>query len=630
MVHFGINRLCFCGFDPRSISEHKTYSTMRAEPIINHSQMAYFLDPISRFRNIVDNFKYDADISSPRILESRRSFVKSKNNHKDSKENKVNTNSSEYDNLSMRMNWSDDWNFSIAKKNTINKSLYENFDFKTKKERSHTYSISDHISQMSTWQNSLILEFGMLPTLPCISYFSVLDSSDDECSDISCNESIISTSNLNSTFSNNISHIAFSDMDITNVPLKIPLFNSIGFPEIMTCILSNSSEYFKTATTFRYNGIKTSSSKTAVSSKYNSFGTITSKKRFKFKFPKIKHTQKYSEDGFTEIIIPAKHDNMDSPKIKIVSKFPDDNIKSDYMINSDSNIKLDIISTKKKKFKQDISSVSNIKQDNIVKNKNFFRKFSLKSLLKKTKAFKNKGTQTGTSVFNDVLFKESRASTKELLYSQDIFQGDNYNLNENIDIYYEHKDIYSNPKTTFSHSDSLSLTPKYVISRTGKLKKALLDRSIASDIDIPEYYESPKQSKCYCTCTCLCGACCTFSGSKHVLKRPPSVVFVEIAASRRADSSDTIDFNGDFDEKAVPNPNLTYISSNSLINQKELEFNALTLELTRNDDLKLDPKLNNHYFEHQPDKNDGQSESEFLSNSIIDSYDIMSPKLNNN
>ncbi|EMR10793.1 hypothetical protein PNEG_00941 [Pneumocystis murina B123] len=630
MVNFKIYRLCFCGFNLKSISGQKTYSTLREKPRINHSKMAYFLDPVNHFQDIADDHKYETNISSPKISEFRQSFTKLRNQHKESKGNKdnKNTNSSEYDNLSMRMNWSDDWNLSMTKKNSINMDLYENYDIKKKKERPHTYSVSDHISQMSTWQNSLISEFGMLPTLPCISYFSVVDSSDDECSDISCDESIMSTCNLHSTFNDNMSHIMFSDMNTTDVLLRIPLFNSIGFPEIMSSILSNSSEYFKTAAPLRYNDIK--SSKTAISSKYNSFETITSKKRFKFKFPKIKHSQKYNEDDFTEIIVPEKHNNMDSPKIKIVSRFPDDNIKSNHTINPDSNIKLDIISAKKKKLKQNISSVSNIKQDNIVKNKNFFKKFILKTPLKKTKVFKNKATQTYISVFNDVLFKESRASTKGLLYSQDIFQGNNYNLNKNMGIYYEHKDIYSNTKAAFSPSDSSSLTPKYVLSRSGKLKKTPLSRNITSDADISEYYESSKQSKCYCTCTCLCGACCTFSGTKHVLKRPSSVVFVEIAASRRADSSDTIDFNGDFDDKTAPNTNLTHISNNLSINQKELEFNALTLKLTHNDDLKLDSKLNNHYFEHQLDKNDCHSDSEFISNSIIDSYDILSPKLNNN
>ncbi|KAG5437320.1 hypothetical protein PCANB_000749 [Pneumocystis canis] len=506
MVNLKIPGSCFCGFNLKSMSKQKTcpsfnhtlQSTLKVKPTIDNFRPFSCLDQINKFQDISIDLKDNTDVLlSLESLESHFCSAKIKNHCKEFKRKKhaKNIASSEYKNLLMKMSLFENRESSTNKKPPVNRNLSENFGIKKKKEKTHRYSVSDHISQMSTWQNTLISEFGMLPTLPCIPYFSVLDDS-DKSSNVSYNESIISIHDSHTEpFNDNMSHLTFPDMNFLNIRRRMSSLNNSEFRKMMA-LMSNSSKRFKTINSPQH--IDTKSSKAIISSKYSnieSFKHITSKGRFKFKFPKIRFSQKYNQNNFSKIIIPTKH-NKESSKIKVLSNFPD-------IFHRKENIDL----------------------------------------------FKD------TNIFHE-------------------FKAAHLNLEDHANI----------------EKPSLAI-PRYVINESYKYQKEMQsDKNIPLETNTPEHTESPQQPVCFCTCTCLCRACCGFSETRRILRRrPSSIVFVEIAASRKTEKySDTMDFGEDFDDKTTTAISKTCISNDSSSIENQIKSTPLSLSLIDHNNSKPD------------------------------------------
>ncbi|KAG5440016.1 hypothetical protein PCK2_000624 [Pneumocystis canis] len=254
-----------------------------------------------------------------------------------------------------------------------------------------------------------------------------------------------------------------------------------------------------------------------------SFKSITPKGRFKFKFPKIRISQKYNQNNFSKIIIPIRHSNKGSSEIKFVSHVPE-YIKSNSTLNSNSSKKQNIISIFKKKKVRRFFIHSSIKQDKIdIKNYNFFKKFILKKSSKKT-CFKNNGTQTYISMFTNSFSKKPQMS--ELLYSQNIFdQKENINLFKDTNTFHKFNATHLNLEDHANIEKSSSAISGCVINESYKHPNMLQsDKSITLETNTSEHSKSPKQSTCCYACTCLCEACHQFPESRRSLnKRPPSI-----------------------------------------------------------------------------------------------------------
>ncbi|KTW28591.1 uncharacterized protein T551_02441 [Pneumocystis jirovecii RU7] len=562
------------------MSKKKTYPSfnhvfqqaiLKEKPIIDGSYPLSCTNQINGSQYISTNLQNsDNALLSPETLKSRMYSIKTRELCKEFKgtEYAENINTFEYKNISMNINSSKNQDFFTSKKPFVNRNFSENFDTK-KKVRSHRYSVSDHISQMSTWQNSLISEFGMLPTLPCIPYFLVLDDS-DEYSDISYNESIISIHDLHAeTIDDNISNLVFPDGNFMDIRSRIPSLNSTGFHKGVT-LMSNDPKYLKLINPSQDIGIE---SKTIVPLEYNnvkSFETIVSKRRSKFKFPKIKFCQRYN-DNFAKAVVPAKHNNKILSDIKTISHLSG-HVNSSPIINSDPNIRSDSM-VLKKKAKESFLPNSTIKQNKTsIKNYNFFRKFIFKSF-KKTKKFKNEGTQTYISMFNGFLSRESQTLKG---FPKDFFlQEKNANSFKNLNIYksesmpsnlgINYANIEKQSSVISGYLANLSYQKEMHSNKKMPLKANTSNKNASTEANISDYYIPSKPSTCFCTCTCLCETCCGFSKTKHVLRRrPSSIVFVEIAASRKPEKySDILDFDEDFDDKIATAMSKTYISDTS-------------------------------------------------------------------
>ncbi|CCJ28542.1 unnamed protein product, partial [Pneumocystis jirovecii] len=497
------------------MSKKKTYPSfnhvfqqaiLKEKPIIDGSYPLSCTNQINGSQYISTNLQNsDNALLSPETLKSRMYSIKTRELCKEFKgtEYAENINTFKYKNISMNINSSKNQDFFTSKKPFVNRNFSENFDTK-KKVRSHRYSVSDHISQMSTWQNSLISEFGMLPTLPCIPYFLVLDDS-DEYSDISYNESIISIHDLHAeTIDDNISNLVFPDGNFMDIRSRIPSLNSTGFHKGVT-LMSNDPKYLKLINPSQDIGIE---SKTIVPLEYNnvkSFETIVSKRRSKFKFPKIKFCQRYN-DNFAKAVVPAKHNNKILSDIKTISHL------SGIILFIDFFIIIRLHGPKEKSKRE---------------------KFIFKSF-KKTKKFKNEGTQTYISMFNGFLSRESQTLKG---FPKDFFlQEKNANSFKNLNIYksesmpsnlgINYANIEKQSSVISGYLANLSYQKEMHSNKKMPLKANTSNKNASTEANISDYYIPSKPSTCFCTCTCLCETCCGFSKTKHVLRRrPSSIVF---------------------------------------------------------------------------------------------------------
>ncbi|KAG4304109.1 hypothetical protein PORY_002473 [Pneumocystis oryctolagi] len=600
MVNLKIPGLCFCDFNLKPISKKKTYpsfnhtfqqTAFKIKPVINSSQTFSYINQVNGFQGVSTTFQDNSnvllshEVSTPQIHSMETDDL-----YKESRRNNYfkNLSSSEYKRILMDMNLSQNQNLFENKKPPINRNLSENFSTKKKRERSRRYSVSDHISQMSTWQNSLISEFGMLPTLPCIPYFSVLDDS-DEYSDISCNESVISVHNLDTgTFNNNVSHLIFQSTNTADIRPSMSSFSNTGLHKNLV-LMSDDSKHFEVIDSSKN---MSTFSNAIVSSKYNntkSLKTEASKRKFKFKFPRIKFSLKYDK-SFTKVIIPVRCNSEKLSRFRAASHLPE-HINLNSIQNLHSNIKQSSVSAfEKNKIGHGFLFAYDIKRNKVnVKNYNFFRKFILKIYPRKTKIFRSKGTQTYISMFNDFLSKDSQELKG---FSQDIFyQKKDINSFKDANVYHKLEVMRSIQETNYVSTEKQSLVSRYSISEP--YQKFQTNENILSNVNISEYDLSPKQSRCFCTCTCLCGACCGSSKTEQPFKRrPSSVVFVEIAASRKAEKySNTTDFNEDLDDEIITAVNKTCASDNFSLDINQLGTNLSSLKLI--DDNNFKPKLSN-------------------------------------